>query len=207
MWHLWGYGLLFLSGEAKRVGFKNPLVSFSWNAWEKWFKGIDRVNYVVLLLFPLDLAPISFTGYTSDLQFYGHHLCVNKMEIASKGRCSALLAGSGISSPKNGRRANLVKNNPFLWPSESWNDVTQLLLMLCHLSISVLSFLFITCILLCVLFSYLFLFSHSGHSLEKLPKSLILASKTGSNLAIFSAKIQSFEQNNHSKDETFSGDF
>ena len=68
-------------------------------------------------------------------------------------------------------------------------------------------FLFITCILLCVLFSYLFLFSHSGHSLEKLPKSLILASKTGWNLAIFSAKIQSFEQNNHSKDETFSGDF
>ena len=119
----------------------------------------------------------------------------------------ALLGRSGISSPKNGRRANLVKNNPFLWPSESWNDVTQLLLMLCHLSISVLSFLFITCILLCVLFSYLFLFSHSGHSLEKLPKSLILASKTGWNLAIFSAKIPSFEQNNHSKDETFSGDF
>ena len=118
-----------------------------------------------------------------------------------------ILGRSGISSPKNGRRANLVKNNPFLWPSESWNDVTQLLLMLCHLSISVLFFLFITCILLCVLFSYLFLFSHSGHSLEKLPKSLILASKTGWNLAIFSAKIPSFEQNNHSKDETFSGDF
>ena len=101
---------------------------------------------------------------------------------------------SGISSPKNGRRANLVKNNPFLWPSESWNDVTQLLLMLCHLSISVLSFLFITCILLCVLFSYLFLFSHSGHSLEKLPKSLILASKTGSNLAILARKFKALNK-------------
>ena len=81
--------------------------------------GVVGARVVLLLLFPLDLAPISFTGYTSDLQFYGHHLCVNKMEIASKGRRSALLGRSGISSPKNGRRANLVKNNPFLWPSES----------------------------------------------------------------------------------------